>query len=530
VVANRVVEEVRTAVAAEAGQATADELLLGYQTIAQQARKAAGSADDIAETADDVTTSLTGLTDKIAESVKQQDGVAKSATSVADTVTTSQQDLRDLTARTTAMRGDLTTLTNRAGALPGQADDVAGSARSVYNSLTGAADGLPADADSVLATYDSIAPQILALDLTPEQTAAIQAILGSARSKIVTPLTDIKSRAGTVAAARSTAGTLAGQADDLADTAGGINGAAGSVSTGLDDVAAQAGALGNDLTALATGMGQLGTDQQAAATSVGDLTKRVEQVSASSGLVVKAAQRLGDDLRADQDTDIAAPGSGSDAVAGPLAVRTADTAGGGAYGVGLSPFLLGIAAWIGAFVLFLIVRPLSTRALAARVPAWRIALGGWLPAAILGVIQVALMLGVVVFGLGVRPAQPVALAGFLALTSLAFTAVLHALNAAFGRAGVLIGLLLLVLQVATAGGSFPWQTLPPALMPLHFLLPMGYVVDGIRALLYGDSLAAAADEFAVLGGYLLLGLVISTFAARTHRRWTPARLVPTLVV
>jgi putative membrane protein len=505
-------------------------LLLGYQTIAQQARKAAGTADDIAKNADGVTSSLSGLSEKLSDAVDEQDGLTKQINGLGGTVTSAQRNLQDLTSRTSAVGGDVTTLTNRAGALPAQAGDVASSARSVFNTLTGAADGLPADADSILATYDSIAPQILALDLTPEQTAAIQAILGSARGKIVTPLTDIKSRAGTVATARTTAGTLAGRADDLADAADGINSAASSVSNGVGDLASQASAVGNDLTTLADNVSGLGADQKAAASSVSDLTKRLDQLSATSGLIGKAAQRLGDDLRAEEDTDIAAPGSGSDAVAGPLAVRTADTAGGGAYGVGLSPFLLGIAAWIGAFVLFLLVRPLSTRALAARVPAWRVALGGWLPAAILGVIQVALMLGVVVFGLGVRPAQPVALAGFLALTSLAFTAVLHGLSAAFGRAGVLIGLMLLVLQVATAGGSFPWQTLPPALMPLHFLLPMGYVVDGIRALLYGDTLAAASNEFAVMGGYLLLGLVMSTLAARAHRRWTPARLVPTLVV
>src|SRR5439155_146348 len=60
----------------------------------------------------------------------------------------------------------------------------------------------------------------------------------------------------------------------------------------------------------------------------------------------------------------------------PLAVRTVADATAGSYGAGLAPFFLGLATWIGAFVLFLLVRPLSTRALATGRSALRTALAG----------------------------------------------------------------------------------------------------------------------------------------------------------
>lgn len=175
------------------------------------------------------------------------------------------------------------------------------------------------------------------------------------------------------------------------------------------------------------------------------------------------------------------------------------------------------------------MRPLSNRALAAGVAPWRIALGGWLPAALVGIFQVALLYCAVVFGVGLTPAHPWLTLGFLLLTSFAFTAVVHSLNAAFGPRGKFIALVILVLQLVTAGGTFPWQTIPEPLHPLHQMLPLSYVVSGLRDLVYGgtgmDQLGTAV---AVLACYLVAGLLLSTVAAWRQRMWTPSRLKPEL--
>ncbi len=196
----------------------------------------------------------------------------------------------------------------------------------------------------------------------------------------------------------------------------------------------------------------------------------------------------------------------------------------------MAPFFLGLATWIGAFVLFLIMRPLSARALATGRSALRTAVAGWLPAALLGLAQVVLLFTVVTTVVGIHPARPVAALGFLALTSLAFVAIVHALNAFFGAVGKFLGLVILILQLISAGGTFPWQTLPDPLYPLHAVLPMGYVVDGLRHLLYGGSLAGVGRDVAVLVAYLIGGLLVATLAARRQRVWTPARLRPELVL
>ncbi|MFD1045107.1 YhgE/Pip family protein [Kibdelosporangium lantanae] len=119
---------------------------------------------------------------------------------------------------------------------------------------------------------------------------------------------------------------------------------------------------------------------------------------------------------------------------------------------------------------------------------------------------------------------------FLAFASLTFTAILHALNAFFGAVGKFLGLVLLILQLISSGGTFPWQTLPDVLYPLHSVLPMGYVVDGMRHLLYGGSVTSVWTDLGVLAGYLVGALLVSTVAAHRQRVWTPARLKPELVL
>jgi putative membrane protein len=77
-------------------------------------------------------------------------------------------------------------------------------------------------------------------------------------------------------------------------------------------------------------------------------------------------------------------------------------------------------------------------------------------------------------------------------------AIVHALNAWLGTAGQVLGLVLMVLQLVTAGGTFPWQTIPQPLHWLHHLLPMSYAVDGLRQLMYGGLSTLVLRDVLVL--------------------------------
>ncbi|MFC6286141.1 YhgE/Pip family protein [Nocardioides sp. GCM10027113] len=268
------------------------------------------------------------------------------------------------------------------------------------------------------------------------------------------------------------------------------------------------------------------------ASGAGDLDDGSAELEAGLGTVERGADDLAHGLAAGArhvpDVDAGTRNRLAEMIGDPLHVASHSEARADSYGAGLAPFFLSLAAWIGGYVMFLVLRPLSRRALVADQHPFRLALGGWLAPALLGMLQMAALSGVVFVGLGIVPSDIPASVGFLMLASGTFVAIVHALVAWFGRAGQFLGLVLMVAQLVTAGGTFPWQTLPSALLPLHRVLPMSYAVDGLRQLMYGGQPTRAFDDMAVLLGWLAAALLATSLAARRQRVWTLRTVRPEL--
>ncbi len=54
-----------------------------------------------------------------------------------------------------------------------------------------------------------------------------------------------------------------------------------------------------------------------------------------------------------------------------------------------------------------------------------------------------------------------------------------------GAPGKLVALVILILQLITAGDTMPYETLPESIRWMHDFFPMGYAVAGTRRLAYG---------------------------------------------
>ena len=84
-------------------------------------------------------------------------------------------------------------------------------------------------------------------------------------------------------------------------------------------------------------------------------------------------------------------------------------------------------------------RTLTRRHLVSGARPYRVALAGWLPALLVGVVQAAALFLVVRFALGLRPVHPLGMFGFMCLTAVAFTALV--LNPCFLTAEITFSLL-----------------------------------------------------------------------------------------
>lgn len=198
-------------------------------------------------------------------------------------------------------------------------------------------------------------------------------------------------------------------------------------------------------------------------------------------------------------------------------------------GEALAPYFMALALWVGAMAIYLLLRPLSKRAIASTASSTRIALAGLAPGVLISFVQVLLLLGVLEFVVGIEPASRVELFGVALVTGVTFVAINQMFIAVFGGAGRFLALVFVCLQLTAAGGTYPIETAPGFFGFLHDLLPMSYAVDGFRKATAGGSVGLGTDLFA-LGVFTVIALSITIIAAQRSRVITMARLHPTLVV
>ncbi|WP_336658563.1 YhgE/Pip domain-containing protein [Leucobacter sp. USHLN153] len=307
--------------------------------------------------------------------------------------------------------------------------------------------------------------------------------------------------------------TLAAGSQQVADGSRQLADATPQLTAGIASAADGSIALDDGLAQLVSGSGELET-------GLGKLTDGAGELRDGLADGVKQLPKSTADLRADQAANIAHP----------VDVETSRVTSAGSYGAGLAPFFMSLAAWIGIYALFLILKPVSNRAVTALHTPLRVTLAGWATPALLGATQMLGLFAIVAFALHFDFSHPVAAYGTIALASAAFAAIILALNVWLGSVGQFLGLVLMVIQLVTAGGTFPWQTLPSPLATLHHYLPMSFAVDGLRQLMYGGDLADAGNQALKLGLVLVIAVLVAALGvAKTMRSRTLRDLQPSLI-
>lgn len=397
------------------------------------------------------------------------------------------------------IRSQLSTAADGAGQLASGASQAQAGAQSLSDGAAQLASGaaqvadgtaqLAATGDRAAALGDQLAAQLPALRAELTQQLAAQGMTQPQIDQVLAQLDPVAARAD---AANAQLQGLAGQVDRLADGAAQVSAGAQQAHDGASQLAGGLGSLSDGATRLQ-----------------GGLSSGVQQIPATTEAQRSAvAAAIGDPVSVDHASDTAA----------------------GGYGAGLAPFFVSLAAWIGIYALFLIVRPISRRGLSAVDRPVRITLAAWLTPALLGVVQMAMVFGILTLALGFHVANAAGTFGIMALASVAFAAIILALNVWLGSVGQFLGLVLMVVQLVAAGGTFPWQTLPGPLAALHPVLPMSAAVDGIRRLMYGGDAGAALADAGSLGLWLAGALLLTGVAAvRMTRRRTLRDLRPSLI-
>lgn len=498
-IADTVTDKVRDAVATRVSKEAADTFLLGIADLRAGLVKGSNGADKLV---DGISQARNGATKLKAGAGELADGAGQLSDG-ADTLATG-----------------LGTMESKVAPLPGQTRKLAAGARKVSdgNATIASYGRLAAGAVNGLQTKHRDNRKQLVADLrSMGVTQAQRQRILRTYDRLGQPLRDANTKAQNV---KNKLNNLASGADAVADGNEKLASAVPQLVQGVSD--AHTGA-----TKLSDGADRLDTGAQRLESGAGELGTGLTKLRQGA---VKLRNGLRHGAKQVPVMDADTRHRVAKTIGDPVDVRSSSQAEAATYGAGLAPFFLSLSAWIGGYVLFMLVRPLSQRALAANQTPLRVALGGWYPPMLIGLAQMAVVLSVVTFALDVKPVHIPTTMLFLMVTSAAFIAIVHALNALFGAAGQFLGLVLMVLQLVTCGGTFPWQTIPEPLYFLHHVLPMSYAVDGLRQLMYGGMEARVLTDVLVIAAWGLVALLVTARVARKQRVWSAKRVRPELVL
>jgi putative membrane protein len=201
-------------------------------------------------------------------------------------------------------------------------------------------------------------------------------------------------------------------------------------------------------------------------------------------------------------------------------------------GSAMAPFYTTLAIWVGGVVLCALVRCNPSEAAIRETGAKpRHAYFGRLTFfLIIGFMQSSLVLLGDLFFIRIQCLHPwlFLLCGWFA--SLVFINIIFSLTAAFGDVGKAIAVLLMVIQVAGSGGTFPPQMLPKAFQAVYPFLPFVHAEKAMRcaiAGLFGADYWLAMGRLALfLVPSLLLGLLLRKPVVRLNH-WIEEKIEST---
>lgn len=112
------------------------------------------------------------------------------------------------------------------------------------------------------------------------------------------------------------------------------------------------------------------------------------------------------------------------------------------------------------------------------------------------------------------------------LAAACFTAIAHLLRTWLGVVGSAITLVLLMVQLTSAGGLYPVETLPAPFRAIHAFIPMTYLFDALRITLTGGPTDHLWRAVLVLAGFTVVAVGACVCVAHRAAHVPAARPAP----
>ena len=175
------------------------------------------------------------------------------------------------------------------------------------------------------------------------------------------------------------------------------------------------------------------------------------------------------------------------------------------YGSAMTPFYTVLSLWVGVLLLCSL---LSTEVHGEYKP-YEVYFGRGLTFLTIALIQALIVSLGDIFLLKVSMVNPLLFVLLSLFTALVFTFIVYSLVSVFGNVGKAIGVVLLVIQVAGSGGTFPIQVTPKFFQMVNPLLPFTYAISAQREAVAGIYMPNLNKDIIALLIFLVIFIVLN---------------------
>ncbi|WP_144510356.1 YhgE/Pip domain-containing protein [Bacillus sp. FJAT-22090] len=193
------------------------------------------------------------------------------------------------------------------------------------------------------------------------------------------------------------------------------------------------------------------------------------------------------------------------------------------YGTGMTPFYTVLAIWVGCLLLISLLATDTTNQ-ENNISERAVYFGRLFTFSAIGLLQALIVTvgDILLLGVDVKDSIWFILFGFL--ISFVFMSIVYTLVSVFGDIGKALAIIMLVLQIAGAGGTYPVVLLPEFFQTINPALPFTYAVDIMREAVGGIVWQRVIRDASFLLLFSLAFLLFGTFLKEKINRQTKRML------
>ncbi len=175
------------------------------------------------------------------------------------------------------------------------------------------------------------------------------------------------------------------------------------------------------------------------------------------------------------------------------------------YGSAMTPFYTVLSLWVG----ILLLMSLLSTSVHGDYKSHEVYFGRGLTFLTLAIIQALIVSLGDIYLLKVQATNIPLFILISVFTSMVFTAIVYSLVSMFGNVGKAIGVILLVVQVAGSGGTFPIQVTPQFFQNVYPILPFTYAISALRETVGGIYMPNLTRDISILTIFMFVFIIFT---------------------